>query len=164
MRAKNPLRLITLLVLAGTLGACRGEKQADKPAAPAPTTPAASAPAAPAAPAAPLAAQRSKQQAMDALMALPELKAWTARIEKNSGGKARAALVEDDLSPRTVEGRQYWQFSFVENTSEAMHRWESFLVAQAGDDILVEDFETDELLTLEQWRKDKQPMARESAL
>ena len=80
-----------------------------------------------------------------------------------SGGTARAALVEDGTAPRTIGGKHYWQFSFVENSSDAMHRWESFLVAQDGDDILVEDFATDTTLTLEQWRREKRPQERSAA-
>jgi len=62
-----------------------------------------------------------------------------------------------------IAGKSYWQFSFVENASDAAHRWDSFLVAQAGDEILVEDFGTDNTLTLDQWRKEKNPMQRTSA-
>ena len=35
-------------------------------------------------------------------------------------------------------------------------------MASRGDDILVEDLATDGLLSLERWRKDKQPMQRSS--
>ncbi|MGI4719904.1 MAG: hypothetical protein ACRYGO_21440 [Janthinobacterium lividum] len=34
-----------------------------------------------------------------------------------------------------------------------MRRRESFLVAQQGDGILVEDADTDSLLTLQEWRR-----------
>ncbi|MFZ3285237.1 MAG: hypothetical protein WA191_00160, partial [Telluria sp.] len=108
-------------------------------------------------------AARSKQQAMAALMALPELKAWSSQLEKQSGGKVHGALIEYDPAPKLIDGKSYWQFSFVENGSDAAHRWESFLVAEQGDDILVEDADTDAVLSLDQWRKDKQPMARTGA-
>jgi len=100
---------------------------------------------------------------MTALMSLPELKAWSAQLEKASGGKVRGALIEYDPKPKTINGLNYWQFSFVENGSDAAHRWESFLVAERGDDILVEDFTADKTLTLEQWRKQKHPMERTAA-
>lgn len=93
-------------------------------------------------------------------MALPELRAWGAQIEKASGGTVRGALIEDDPAPRNIDGKNYWQFSFVENRSDAMHRLDSFLVAQSGGEILVEDFDSDTTLTLEQWRHDKRPLAR----
>lgn len=124
-------------------------------------------PAAPAAPAtAPADANvpRSKEQGMAALIALPELKAWSAQIERASGGKARGALIEYDTTPRVVNGKSYWQFSFVENTADAAHRWDSFLVAAQGDEILVEDLPTDSLLTLEQWRMEKRPLERSAPL
>lgn len=108
-------------------------------------------------------ATRTKEQAAAALMALPELRAWSAQLEKNSDGKIHGAVIEDDPAPRMVKGKRYWQFSFVENSPEAALRWESFLVSSSDDEILVEDVNTDELLTLERWRKEKQPSKRNSA-
>jgi hypothetical protein len=143
------LVLAAFVALASSMSACRDQPA---PAAPAATTTAPSAPAV-----------RTKEQAMSDLMSLPELRAWSARIEKESGGKARGALIEYDPAPRVIAGKSYWQFSFVENASDAAHRWDSFLVAQAGDEILVEDFGTDNTLTLDQWRKEKNPMQRTSA-
>lgn len=104
--------------------------------------------------------QRTREQAAAALMALPELQAWSALLEKNSGGKSHGALIEYDPEPRNVKGKRYYQFSFVENTPEAALRWESFLAAVSDDEILVEDSNTDELLSLERWRKEKQPARR----
>jgi hypothetical protein len=106
--------------------------------------------------------QRSKEQAAAALMALPELQAWSAMLEKESHGKAHGALIEYDPAPRKIRGKSYWQFSFVENTEDAALRWESFLASSSDDEILVEDSATDELLTLERWRKEKRPSKRHS--
>ena len=147
------LTLAAIVAVTSTIFGCRGEKQAEPAPAPAAT-------AAPAASAA--SAVRSKEQAMNALMALPELKAWSGQLEKASGGKVHGALIEYDPKPKTINGVNYWQFSFVENGSDAAHRWESFLVAERGDAILVEDFTADKTLTLEQWRKEKHPMERTS--
>lgn len=105
-------------------------------------------------------AERTREQAAAALMALPELQAWSALLEKNSAGKSHGALIEYDPAPRTVKGKRYYQFSFVENTPEAAMRWESFLAAINDDEILVEDSNTDELLSLERWRKEKHPAQR----
>ncbi|WP_229415795.1 hypothetical protein [Pseudoduganella armeniaca] len=45
-------------------------------------------------------AQRlSRDQAMERLLALPELKAWSAAIEKNSGGSHHGAVIEYDPAP-----------------------------------------------------------------
>ncbi|WP_229217882.1 hypothetical protein [Rugamonas apoptosis] len=128
--------------------------------APAPATATASPAAATATPAAPAHASRSKEQAAAALMALPELQAWSALLEKQSGGKTHGALIEYDAALRTVRGKSYWQFSFVENSEEAALRWESFLLSTTDDEILVEDLASDELLSLERWRKEKQPANR----
>jgi hypothetical protein len=130
------------LALAGSLSACKDRQQAEPP------KPAAAAPA----------LASAKEQARAALMALPELQAWSAQIEKSSGGNVHGALIEHDPAPRNINGKNYWQFSFVENRSDAVHRRESFLVAQADGEILVEDFDSDATLTLEQWRRDKLPL------
>jgi hypothetical protein len=130
-----------------------GMRTAPAPAAaPAPLATPASTPGVP--------AVRTRAQASQALMALPELKAWSARIEHNSKGKARGALIEYDAAPRVVNGKRYWQMSFVENSADAAERWESFLVSSNDGEILVDDPVTDELISLARWRKEYHPMER----
>jgi hypothetical protein len=128
-----------LLALAALAG-CKGEK---------PTTP----PPRPVAAAAPSAPVRTRDQAMAELMALPELKDWSAQIEKGSRGKAHGAVIEDDPTPRVLNGKPYYQLSFVEDRKQDVHRRASFLVAQQGDDILVEDDATDSVQSLREWRR-----------
>jgi len=123
------------------------------------SAPAASATAASAAASATAPVHHTKAQAAAALMALPELQAWSALLEKNSGGATHGALIEDDPAPRVIKGKRYWQFSFVENTPEAVQRWESFLISADGE-ILIDDVTTDEVLTLDRWRKEKHPAQR----
>lgn len=118
---------------------------------------------APAASSAESSLSRSKQEAMASLMALPELKAWSAQIEKASGGKLRGALMEYDAAPKVVGGKTYFQFSFVENGSDAARNWESFLVADRGGEILVDDAAGDKPLTLAEWRRDRKPMEQQAA-
>ncbi|WP_229223702.1 hypothetical protein [Duganella sp. sic0402] len=103
---------------------------------------------------------RTKDQGAAALMALPELQAWSAAIEKNSGGKAHGGLLEYDPAPRKLNGKSYWQFSFVENSAEAAQRWESFLVSSSDDEILVEDATSEEAISLGRWRREKHPGKR----
>jgi len=105
----------------------------------------------------------SRDQAAEMLMSLPELKAWSDAIEKRSGGKLHGAVIEYDPAPRDVEGKPYYQFTFVENGEDAAQAWQSFLVPTQRGDILVEDDVSGELLTLDRWRKDKQPLQRGSA-
>ncbi|NGZ87863.1 hypothetical protein GW587_26835 [Duganella sp. SAP-35] len=105
---------------------------------------------------------RTKEQAAAALMALPELQAWSALLEKNSNGKVHGALIEYDPTPRKLNGKNYWQFSYVENTAEAAQRWESFLVSSSDDEILVEDASSDEVISLARWRREKHPAKRTS--
>ena len=52
-----------------------------------------------------------------------------------------------------LNGRAYWQLSFVENRTDRVLRRESFLVARTGNYILVEDTETDSVLSLDDWRR-----------
>ena len=131
--------LLAALALSLTFAGCkRAEREAPKP------TPAPAVKEAPA---------RSKEQAMDALLAVPELKAWSAQIEQRSQGKAHGAVIEDDPVPREINGKQYYQLTFVENRAADVRRRESFLVSRQGDEILVENAETDELLTLQEWRR-----------
>ncbi|WEF33048.1 hypothetical protein [Pseudoduganella chitinolytica] len=105
-------------------------------------------------------AQRlSRDQAMEHLLALPELEAWSAAIEKNSGGAHHGAVIEYDPAPRLVDGKPYYQLNFVENTPQAAVTWQGFLVGTGGD-ILVEDEATDQLLPLARWRSEQQPMQR----
>ncbi|MGK5018924.1 hypothetical protein [Janthinobacterium lividum] len=106
------------------------------------------------------AAQEQNARAVDALMALPEIKAWSAHIEKASGGRAHGAVMETSPETRLVDGVVCYQLSFFESTPEAAHRWESFVVTPDGKRILVDDSVTGELLSLEQWRKDSAPMQR----
>jgi len=134
-----PVRLFGAAALAlCVLAACKREE-------PPPPKPAVvEAPAAPA---------RTREQAIAELMALPELKAWSEQIEQGSHGKVHGAVIEDDPTPRVIDGKAYYQLSFVENRKQNVHRRASFLVAKNGDDILVEDAETDTLQSLSEWRR-----------
>lgn len=142
-----PLLAAALAVALTVAGCKRAEREAPKPA------PAAvkEAPA------------RSKEQAMAALLAVPELKAWSEQIEKRSKGKAHGAVIEDDPTPREINGKKYYQLTFVENRADDVRRRESFLVAQQGDEILVEDPETDTLQSLQDWRRNIERVQLKSA-
>jgi hypothetical protein len=135
----RPVRLLSATLLAlCALAACK--REAPPPPKPAVTQ----APAAP---------TRTREQAMAQLMALPEVKAWSEQIEKNSHGKVHGAVIEDDPTPRLIDGKPYYQLSFVENRKQDVHRRASFLVARQGEDVLVEDAETDTLQSLAEWRR-----------
>jgi hypothetical protein len=108
------------------------------------------------APATPAVAEKpvqTKDQAMATLLALPELQAWSKQIETRSRGKAHGAVIEDNPVPREVNGKKYYQLSFVEDRAQDVQRRESFLVAQDGGEILVEDTDNETLLSLQEWRR-----------
>jgi hypothetical protein len=136
----RPTLGLCAIALACALAACKGEQAAEPTKLAA--VPASTAPSAP-----------TREQAMASLMDLPEVKTWSARIEEKSHGKSHGAVIEDDPQPRMINGQPYWQFSFVENRADAVHRVESFLVAKSGAEILVEDPESDQLLSLPEWRR-----------
>ena len=138
--ASSPTLRLTVAALA-LCCAVAGCKRAEREPAPAPAAPAAQAPA------------HTKEDAMASLLALPELQAWSRQIEQRSKGKAHGAVIEDDPAPREVNGKKYYQLSFVENRSDDARRRESFLVAQDGSEILVDDTESDKLLSLQEWRR-----------
>jgi len=136
----RPLRLLSATLLAlCALAACKREAPAPPPK-----------PAAVQAPAAPV---RTRDQAMASLMALPELKAWSDDIEQRSHGKAHGAVIEDNPTPRVIEGKAYYQLSFVEDRKQNVHRRASFLVSKQDDEILVEDGETNAVQSLAEWRR-----------
>ena len=136
----RPIRLLSVTLLAlVALAACKGEKPA--------------APPKPAAVQAPAAPTRTRDQAIAELMALPELKTWSDQIEKRSHGAAHGAVIEDDPNPRVIDGKQYYQLSFVEDRKQDVHRRASFLVAHQGDEILVEDVDNDTVQSLSEWRR-----------
>jgi hypothetical protein len=151
-RASSSKTTIIAGILAGLLAAGLGAFYLHQQAAPhGGNAPAASSPAA---------AQEQNARAVDALMALPEIKAWSAHIEKASGGRAHGAVMETSPDVRLIDGKPYHDLNFVENTPDAAHRWESFVVSQDGKRILVDDVVSGELISLEQWRKDNAPMQR----
>jgi hypothetical protein len=140
MSTSRPVAILMTLLLACGAAACKDDK-----------------PVAPGKPIAPAAVvtepARDKEQAKAALMALPELKTWSAQIEQASKGANHPALMEDGT--QTVNGKQYWQLTFAEDSAQAMQRKETFLVAEKGDEILVKDFEKDTNVSLAQWRASK---------
>jgi len=138
---RRPLAGLALLALTAALGIA-GCKRAEPPA-----------PAKPAATQLPAQPVRTRDQAIGAVLALPEIKTWSEHIETSSRGAAHGAVIEDDPTPRLIDGKPYYQLSFVENRKQAIHRRASFLVAKQGDDILVEDAETDAVQSLSEWRR-----------
>ena len=135
--------LLTLILLAALLAGCK-DKQPPAPPPPPPAKPVVQQKPEPAV---------TREQAMASLLALPEVKSWSQEIEKRSRGKAHGAVIEDDPTPRVINGRAYWQLSFVENRADKVHRRESFLVARSGEQILVEDTANDTVLSLDDWRR-----------
>jgi hypothetical protein len=146
-RPSLALLATSLAIALASVGCKRAEQEAPKPAPPAVKE----APA------------RSKEQAMAALLAVPELKAWSEQIEQRSRGKAHGAVIEDDPTPREINGKKYYQLTFVENRASDVRRRKSFLVAQQGDEILVEDTETDTLMSLPDWRRKVERVQLKSA-
>lgn len=153
MSKRNSIKMTSLAgAVSGLLAVAIGVwyVQAQRPATPAAAAAAAAAPiATPATPAATF----SREQAVQKLMELPELKRWADNIEQRSGGHVHGALIEYDPAPRQVNGKPYYQLSFVENGDDAAQAHANFLVALHSGEILVEDDLTGELLSLDKWRQ-----------
>ena len=146
-RASSSKTAITAGILAGLLAAALGAYYIYQPPSTGPATQ-------------DTAGAQPEDKAVNALLALPEIRAWSAHIEKASGGRSHGAVMETAPEQRLVDGQAYFQLSFFENAPDAAHRWESFLVTPDGKRILVEDTAEGELLSLERWRKESAPMKR----
>ena len=146
-RASSSKTAITAGILAGLLAAALGAYYVYQPPSAGPATQ-------------DTAGAQPEDKAVNALLALPEIRAWSAHIEKASGGKSHGAVMETTPEQRLVDGQAYFQLSFFENGPDAAHRWESFLVTPDGKRILVEDMVEGDLLSLERWRKESAPMKR----
>ncbi|MFP5391908.1 MAG: hypothetical protein ACLGI6_10240 [Gammaproteobacteria bacterium] len=103
---------------------------------------------------------RGQEEARLLLAELPELKAWSAHLDKMSSGTVHGELVRFSPMPKEIEGKHYWQFSYVEILPDAARRWETFLVGEDTPDILVDDLDTGAVLSLEKWRTEKKPLHR----
>ena len=146
-RASSSKTAITAGILAGLLAAALGAYYIYQPPSNGPATQ-------------DTAGAQPEDKAVNALLALPEIRAWSAHIEKASGGKSHGAVMETTPEQRLVDGQAYFQLSFFENGPDAAHRWESFLVTPDGKRILVDDIVDGDLLSLENWRKERAPMKR----
>ena len=103
---------------------------------------------------------RTQEDAKQLLANLPEVKAWSSQLAKMSGGTVRGDLIRFAPTPRELNGKHFWQFSFVENLPEAARRWETFLVGEDTPEVLIDDLDNNTTMTLTRWRLDKQPMHR----
>jgi hypothetical protein len=91
--------------------------------------------------------------------AIPEVKAWTAHIEKQSSGKSRAVLKPSE-SVSVNAGKAFWSVSFYEDNGSYLHLWQSFLVSVEDETVLIENVldPYEGPLTLENWRKAESPL------
>lgn len=149
---RRKIGAIVAVVVAISAGTAVTHRRAAKQPAPAPV--------AASAPASANTAKPPSEQAVTALMALPELKAWSGWIEKKSKGAAHGAVVADASGNRTINGRTYQAYSFVENDAESAHFWQGFYVTPTGDSILVEDAATGDVVSVEEWRQKDKPLER----
>ncbi len=94
----------------------------------------------------------SREQVTAQLWALPEVQQWAAQVEKQSGGKWHAALIEYEQKTSVVRGVPYYDMTFVENMPERVVPWGVFHVSAADGTIFAEDAASGDWLTLPQWR------------
>lgn len=94
-----------------------------------------------------------QQPAVKALLELPEVKEMSEQIDKSSAGAARGAIIVGDGEAKVVNGKTYLPYSFMESDAKISRRIQGFYVTADGKDILVDDIETGEAITLEEWRQ-----------
>lgn len=107
----------------------------------------------PEAPPAPPAVAHAERPAVKALLALPEIKAAAEQIEKSSMGAAHGAIIGGDGDAKVIDGKTYQSYSFMESDPKVSRRLLGFYVTADGKDILVDDIETGDTITLDEWRK-----------
>jgi hypothetical protein len=93
------------------------------------------------------------QPAVAALLALPEIKAMAAEIEKSSMGAAHGGIIGGDGQTRIIDGKTYQAYSFMESDPKISRRIQGFYVTADGKDILVDDVETGDIISLDEWRR-----------
>jgi hypothetical protein len=108
----------------------------------------------------PFVGPRNQDQARELLAALPEVKAWSEHLQKTSGGSVQGTLVRYSPTPKEINGKRYWLFSYVANGPDMARRWENFLVGEDNPDVLVDDTDSGSRITLAEWRRNKEPMKR----
>lgn len=111
-------------------------------------------------PAPPFVGPRTQDQARDLLADLPEVKAWSQHLINTSGGAVQGQLVRYSPTPKDINGKRYWLFSYVANGPDMARRWENFLVGEDNPEVLVDDTDSGERISLTEWRRNKQPMKR----
>ena len=149
---------VIVAVIAAIVTVLFGMRALKAPHAAAPAVAAAVAPPEPPPP--PYDGPRSQDEARELLAKLPELRTWSAHLQKMSAGTVHGDLVRFSPTPKTLDGKRYWQFSYVENLPDAARRWETFLVGENTPEILVDDIESGTTLTLAKWRAEKHPLNR----
>ncbi|MFZ1612599.1 MAG: hypothetical protein WAT51_00400 [Holophaga sp.] len=98
-------------------------------------------------------------------MKLPEIKKWSAYIDKQSGSKKSGAcvLLSEHGNPEKIGRTHYWRVAFMEFDQEPdlpAHRWETFLVRLEDGSVSIEETETGAMLPLSQWRIQKHPLQK----
>ncbi len=99
-------------------------------------------------------------QAVAIVEKLPEVKAWSAYIERTTSGKVHSTMMVEPDEPVSLEGKRYWAVGFFEDRPEYLHRWQTFLVRVDGKEVLVESAATGDAMTLKEWRRKEKPMDR----
>lgn len=88
---------------------------------------------------------------------VPEINAFEEQIKSKSNGKSslemRVLISPDKYSNRV--NKDYYQIYVAENSSKLSVKWNIFYVNEELNKIMVEDFSTENMISLEQWREGK---------
>jgi hypothetical protein len=86
------------------------------------------------------------QRAIDTVRRLPELVAWS---RSHSFPVAYGESMDQQVA---LEGRCYWSVSVYANRPERLELWNVFFVEAKGKGLLVQDPESGEAVSLQEWR------------
>lgn len=86
------------------------------------------------------------QRAVDTVRRLPELVAWS---RSHAFPVAYGESMDQQVA---LEGRCYWSVSVYASRPERLELWNVFFVEAKGKSLLVQDPESGEAVSLQQWR------------
>jgi hypothetical protein len=86
------------------------------------------------------------QRAIDTVRRLPELVAWS---RSHTFPVAYGESMDQQVA---LEGRCYWSVSVYASRPERLELWNVFFVEAKGKSLLVQDPESGEAVSLQQWR------------
>jgi len=100
------------------------------------------------------------KQAEDLVWQLPEVQAWAKYLRTVKEYPVHGCTMDLSSEPWENNGHKWWAVGFYEDQEDHVVMWEAFVVRVDGGEIMVEDRLDGHWMSLDEWRRDKNPMAR----